>query len=54
MKQRTFYMAKRITIMLDEDLAKKLHEVQANLIKKSSGSVSFSSVLNDTLRKKLK
>jgi metal-responsive CopG/Arc/MetJ family transcriptional regulator len=47
-------MAKRITIMLDDDLLKKLHEVQAKQIKDRSESVSFSAVLNETLRKRLK
>ena len=47
-------MAKRITIMLDDDLVKKLHEVQAKQIKDTSESVSFSAVLNETLRKRLK
>ncbi len=45
--------AKRQTIMLDYDLVKKLHEIQAKLIKESSMGVSFSRVLNDTLRKSL-
>ena len=47
-------MAKRITIMLDDDLVKKLHETQAKQIKKSISSVSFSAILNETLRKSLK
>lgn len=47
-------MANRITIMLDEDLIKKLHDLQAKEIKKSEKSVSFSKVLNRTLRKELK
>ncbi|MGD2107568.1 MAG: hypothetical protein PVH93_08175 [Nitrosopumilaceae archaeon] len=47
-------MAKRITIMLDDDLVKKLHEIQAKQIKETSESVSFSAVLNQTVRKKLK
>ena len=47
-------MANRITIMLDEDLIKKLHEIQAKEIKSSEKSVSFSHVLNQTLRKGLK
>jgi hypothetical protein len=47
-------MAKRITIMLDEDLLKKLHEIQAKQIKESTKSVSFSAVLNETVRKSLK
>ena len=40
--------------MLDEDLIKKLHDLQAKEIKKSEKSVSFSKVLNQTLRKELK
>jgi len=44
-------MTKRITIMLDDDLVKKLHELQSKLIKETAKSVSFSSVVNQTLRK---
>lgn len=40
--------------MLDDDLLKKLHEAQAKQIKQTSDSVSFSAVLNETLRKQLK
>ena len=47
-------MGKRITIVLDDDLVKKLREKQAKLIKKSVKSVSFSSVLNETLRMAIK
>ena len=47
-------MAKRITIMLDDDLLKKLHDMQAKQIKESTKSVSFSAVMNETLRAKLK
>ena len=47
-------LAKRITIMLDDDLVKKLHEIQAKQIKQSTKSVSFSRVLNEVLRKNLK
>jgi len=46
-------MAKRITIMLDDDLVKKLHEIQAKQIKISKKSVSFSAILNEILRKNL-
>ena len=46
-------MAKRITIMLDDDLIKKLRELQAKQIKETTESVSFSAILNETLRKKL-
>jgi len=47
-------MAKRITIILEDDLVKKLHEIQAKQIKQSTKSVSFSRVLNEVLRKSLK
>ena len=47
-------MGKRITIVLDDDLVKKLHDIQAQLIRESTKSVSFSHVLNDTLRAGLK
>ena len=47
-------MAKRITIMLEDDLLKKLHEIQAKQIKQTGKSVSFSRVLNDVLRKRVK
>ncbi len=47
-------MSKRVTIVLDDDLAKKLHEIQAKMIKESSQSVSFSSVMNKMIRENLK
>jgi len=46
-------MAKRVTIMLDEDLDKKLRMIQAKLIQSTNMSVSFSEVINETLRKKV-
>jgi len=48
------HLAKRITIILDYELLKKLHEIQAKQIKQTGKSVSFSRVLNEVLRKKLK
>jgi len=47
-------MGKRITAVLDDDLVKKLHEIQAKLVQKTQKSVSFSRVLNDLVRKGLK
>ena len=47
-------MAKRITIMLDDDLDKKLRLIQAKAIQSTASSVSFSTVLNETLRNSLK
>ncbi len=46
--------AKRFTIMLDEDILKKLYEIQAKKIRESSKSVSFSSVVNEILGKYMK
>ena len=54
MKLLISYMSKRITIVLDDDLVKKIREKQSNLIKKSTKSVSFSRVLNEFVRKGLK
>ena len=47
-------MAKRVTIMLDDDLDKKLRQIQSKRIHESLSSVSFSTVLNEELRKGLK
>ncbi len=47
-------MGKRITVVLDDDLVKKLRDKQAKLIKESVKSVSFSHVVNATLRKGIK
>ncbi len=47
-------MSKIVTIVLDDDLVKKLKTIQAKMITKSKKSVSFSSVVNDELRKALK
>ena len=47
-------MGKRITIMIDEDLEKKLRLLQAKTIASSKEGVSFSQVLNKTLRRAIK
>jgi len=47
-------MAKRVTIMIDEDLDKKLRLRQAKMIQQEQSSYSYSRVLNETLRKYLK
>ena len=47
-------MAKRITVVLDDDIYKKLRIKQASLIKTNLKSVSFSIVINDELQKSLK
>jgi len=47
-------MSKRVTIMIDEDLDKKLRLRQAKIIQQEQSSCSYSRVLNETLRKVLK
>ena len=49
-----FDMSKRITIVLDDDLLKKLHDIQAKQIRESAKSVSFSAVMNEVLAKGIK
>ena len=46
-------MAKRVTIMIDEDLDKKVRLKQAKLIQKTNKSVSYSQVINEIIRKNL-
>ena len=47
-------MSKRVTIMIDEDLDKKLRLRQAKMIQQEQTSYSYSKVLNETLHKTLK
>jgi len=47
-------MLRRITIMLDDGLLKKLRNKQAKLLKTEKGSVSLSRVINDYLNESLK
>lgn len=51
---KSYALIRRHTIVLDEDLEKKLRHLQADLIKKTDKSVSFSQVINETLKKGLK
>ena len=47
-------MSKRISILIDDDLDKKLRFRQAKMILQKQSSYSYSRVLNDALRKVLK
>ena len=47
-------MSKRVTIMIDDDLDKKLRSRQAKMIMQEQSSCSYSKVLNEALRKVLK
>lgn len=43
-------MAKRITVMLDDEVIQKLRKLQAKQIQDSTSSVSLSKVINDVLK----
>jgi len=45
---------KRVTVVLDDVLAKKLRIIQAKKISKLTKHISFSRVINEELRKTLK
>ena len=47
-------MSKRVTIMIDEDLDKKLRLVQAKHIQQNQTPYSYSKTLNEVLRKSFK
>ena len=46
-------MSKRVTIMIDDDLDKKLRMRQAKLIQQEQSSYSYSRVLNEVIRKSI-
>lgn len=46
-------MSKRITIIMEDEIDKKLRLKQAKLIQNSMSAVSYSSVINQTLKKGL-
>jgi len=46
-------MVKRVTIVIDEEVDKKLRIIQTDLIKKEQKSVSFSFVINEKLKEVL-
>jgi len=47
-------MKKRVTVMLDDDVDKKLRAKQAKYIQKTNTSYSFSRAINDTLKQALR
>ncbi len=46
-------MSKRVTIVIDDDLDKKIRLRQAKMIQHTQSSCSYSKILNEALRKKL-
>jgi hypothetical protein len=47
-------MSKRITVMIDEELDKKIRLLQAKKIVQEESSYSYSRVMNDCIRKSLR
>ncbi len=47
-------MSRRVTIVIDDDLDKKIRFRQAKMIQQDNSSHSYSRVLNEILRKSLK
>lgn len=47
-------MAKRITVMIADDVDKKLRAKQAKIIQKTNSSYSYSKVINDALKQALR
>ncbi len=47
-------MGRRVTIMIDDDLDKKIRLRQAKMIQQNQTAYSFSKTLNEVLRKSLK
>ena len=47
-------MTKRITIILDDELGRKLRKIQAKMIQKENKSISFSYVINSMLKNSIK
>ena len=47
-------MSKRLTVMIDEEINKKLRLCQAKIIQQEHASCSYSKVINDFHRKSLK
>ena len=43
-------MNKRICVMIDDDVDKKLRAQQAKLIQKNQSSISYSQVMNEMVR----
>ena len=46
-------MEKRICLMIDEDVDKKIRSIQSKLIKKNQSSCSYSKAINFVLRENI-
>jgi len=50
----TYIMTKRATIMMDDDVDRKLRQIQAKMIQKENKSISYSYVVNSILKNSIK
>jgi len=50
----TYIMTKRATIMMDDDVDRKLRQIQAKIIQKENKSISYSYVVNSILKNSIK
>ena len=46
-------MGRRVTIMIEDNLDKKIRQFQAKMIQKENSTYSYSKAVNDLLRKTL-
>jgi len=46
-------MSKKLSVVIDDELVKKLRNIQSMNIRKSKKAVSFSKIVNDELRKSI-
>ena len=47
-------MPKRVTVVISDELDKKIRNLQAKMIQSSTSNVSYSGVINEILKKELK
>lgn len=52
--EETGLVLKRISVVVEEDVVKKLKHIQAKKLLKADGNVSFSQIVNDQLKKSLR
>jgi len=47
-------MSRRVTIMIENEIDKKIHQIQAKMIQKENKSISYSFVVNLMLKNSMK
>ncbi len=51
LSREVIMLSRRVTVMIDDDLDKKLRKIQSRKIEATTASYSYSKTLNDVLRK---